>query len=147
LQAFLNQFENAKSAIREAGANVADQAVGAAQELSTRAFKLALDISLKAPVIVVPENSKSTNVIVIDLGQLVVTNKFQKLTDQAKSSDGQYAVLDDMTVDLTHLNISRYFVCHAWACCLVLYSLMYSLVFSLEVVGPVHRVYLFCIHN
>ena len=109
-QKFLNQFENAKSAIREAGASVADQAVGAAQDLSTRAFKLALDVSLKAPIIIVPESSRSTSVIVIDLGQLVVKNQFQKLTDQAKSSDGQHAVLDHMTVDLTQLNISRYFI-------------------------------------
>lgn len=95
-------------ALREAGASVADQAVNAAQDFSARAFRLALDVNMKAPVIIVPESSRSSTVILLDLGRLTVANKFARPADGAKNSDGQPAILDKMTVDLTELNVSRY---------------------------------------
>jgi vacuolar protein sorting-associated protein 13A/C len=101
-------------ALREAGASVADQAVVAAQDFSARAFRLALDVNMKAPVVVVPESSRSSNVIILDLGRLAVTNKFSRTADGAKNSGGQPAVLDTMTVDLTQLNISRYLKCTSY---------------------------------
>lgn len=105
-QNFLNRFQTAKDRITAAGSAVADKAAMAAQDLSQKAFRLSLDIKLKAPVIIVPQNSRSANAVVIDLGKLRVTNSFQILN--RKDGSGLPAVLDCMVVDLTLMKVYRY---------------------------------------
>lgn len=96
----------AKDRITAAGSAVADKAASAAQDLSQKASRLSLDIKLQAPVIIVPQNSRSANAVVIDLGKLRVTNSFQMLNRKDRS--GLPAVLDCMVVDLTLMKIYRY---------------------------------------
>jgi len=115
VQTFVNRFEAAKAKLREASAAVADGAVIAAQQLSTRAFRVSLDIRLKAPIIFIPRSSMSRHVLVIDLGRLTVSNCFKAVDDEdAKTSDGVPAVLDHMSVDLTDMKLSTYvpLFCH-----------------------------------
>lgn len=102
----MNQFQAAKDRITAAGSAVADKATMAAQDLSQKASRLSLDIKLKAPVIIVPQNSRSANAVVIDLGKLRVTNSFQMLS--RKNGSGLPAVLECMVVDLTLMKIYRY---------------------------------------
>lgn len=104
-QMFLNQFQAAKDRISEAGAAVKDKAASAAQDLSEKATRIALFFKLDAPVIIVPQNSKSTNAIVLDLGKLDVSNSF--LVVGKKDSKGLPAVLDRMLIELTLLTIYR----------------------------------------
>jgi vacuolar protein sorting-associated protein 13A/C len=104
----LNQFEAAKKAMIDASASVADQAVDVAHDMSTRAFKLSLDVRVKAPVLVIPESSTSNLAIVLDLGQLSVKNKFERPEGGMKSPDGQPAVIDELTADLANCVICRY---------------------------------------
>jgi len=110
LQRFVNQFEAAKVKLREASAAVADGAVLAAQQLSTRAFRVSLDIHLKAPIIIIPRSSMSRHVLVVDLGRLTVSNCFKTVDndEDAKTSDGLPAVIDHMTVGLTDMKLSTY---------------------------------------
>ena len=86
---------------------MASQATQAAQSLSTRSTRLSLDIHLKAPVIIVPQNTNSTNAVVVDLGRLNVSNAFQVAATGQKSQDGFPPVLDLMIVELSMLKISR----------------------------------------
>ena len=113
----MNRFEAAKTKLREASAAVADSAVAAAQQLSTRAFRVSLDISLKAPIIFVPRSSISQHVLVVDLGRLTVSNCFKVVDsdENAKRSEGVPAVIDHMSVDLTDMKLSTYVLllsCH-----------------------------------
>lgn len=112
-QRFVNRFEAARAKLQEAGAAVADGAVSAAQQFSTRAFRLSLDVQLKAPIVVIPRSSMSRHVLVLDLGRLSVSNCFKAVDgdDSAKTSDGVPAVVDLMTVDLTDMKLSTYVSC------------------------------------
>jgi len=110
LQRFVNRFEAAKAKLREASAAVTDGAVIAAQQLSTKTFRMSLDVRLKAPIIFVPRSSVSRHVLVVDLGRLTVSNCFKMFDDDenAKTSDGVSAVVDQMSVDLTDMKLSTY---------------------------------------
>jgi len=107
LQTFVNQFQAAKDRVTAAGAVVADRATAAAQDISSRAPRISLKVELKAPVIIIPQNSQSSNAVVVDLGQLNVANGLQLMNDAQKSADGLPPVLDLMGVDLDRLTLSR----------------------------------------
>lgn len=64
-----------------------------------------MNINLKAPVIVVPVNSKSFEAILLDFGTLNLSNSF--ITLDAKNADGYPAVIDNLNVSLTDLKVSR----------------------------------------
>jgi len=108
LQTFVNQFQAAKDHVTAASAAVADRATAAAQDISSRASRLSLDVKLKAPVIIIPQNSQSSNAVVVDLGQLNVSNALELTGGEKKSADGLPPVLDLMKVELQKLMLSRY---------------------------------------
>jgi len=108
LQTFVNQFQVAKDQVTAAGAVVADRATAAAQDISTQATRVSLKVGLKAPVIIIPQNSQSSNAVVVDLGQLTVSNALQLASAGQKSADGLPPVLDLMSVELDKLMLSRY---------------------------------------
>jgi len=80
-------------------------AASAAQDLSQKATRISLDIKMKAPIVVIPKNSKSNDALVVDLGRLSVSNSFQVLGK--RDSKGLPAILDGMVVELTLLRIFR----------------------------------------
>ena len=104
-QNFLNQFQLAKDKMAEASAAARDSAVMAATELSQKATRISLSIKLKAPVIVVPQNSMSSNALIIDLGKINISNKFEIVGK--RNAQGFPGVLDKMTIELTDLKLSR----------------------------------------
>lgn len=95
----------------------------AAQDLSQKSSRLSLDVRLKAPVIIVPQSSRSQNAVVIDLGKLRVTNSFQILSQ--KDSAGLPAVLDIMTVELTLMKVFRYFELKFYLICSCIIQIIY----------------------
>jgi len=97
----------ARERLSQAGSAVASQAAAAAQDLSSRSSRLSLNIKLKAPVVIIPQNTRSENAIVIDLGQLNVTNSFKITGVGQKSHDGLPPLLDLMVVELSRLKVSR----------------------------------------
>ena len=109
LQTFVNQFQVAKDQVTAAGAVVADRATAAAQDISTQAqaTRVSLKVELKAPVIIIPQNSQSSNAVVVDLGRLTVSNALQLIGAGQKNADGLPPVLDLMSVELDKLMLSR----------------------------------------
>ena len=103
----MNQFQAAKDQVSAAGAVVADRATAAAQDISTSASRVSLRVELKAPVIIIPQNSHSSNAVVVDLGQLTVSNGLQLTGAGQKSADGHPPLLDLMSVELDKLMLSR----------------------------------------
>jgi len=59
----------------------------------------------QAPVIIIPVNSKSCDVLIMDFGNLTMYNKFRTLN--VRSSAGYPAVVDELNLDLQNLKLSR----------------------------------------
>uniref|UniRef100_A0A8B9MDD9 Vacuolar protein sorting 13 homolog C n=1 Tax=Accipiter nisus TaxID=211598 RepID=A0A8B9MDD9_9AVES len=102
LLTFLNNFQTAKEALSAATVQAAEKAATSVKDLAQRSFRLAMDIHLKAPVIVIPQSSVSPNAIVVDLGLIKVQNQFSLV-----SSEGSLLppVIDKMDVQLTKLKL------------------------------------------
>uniref|UniRef100_A0A8C3RCT7 Vacuolar protein sorting 13 homolog C n=1 Tax=Cyanoderma ruficeps TaxID=181631 RepID=A0A8C3RCT7_9PASS len=104
LLTFLNNFQTAKETLSAATAQAAEKAATSVKDLAQRSFRLAMDIHLKAPVIVIPQSSISPNAIVIDLGLIKVQNQFVLVSSEGSSLP---PVIDKMDVQLTKLKLSR----------------------------------------
>ncbi|XP_063769904.1 intermembrane lipid transfer protein VPS13A [Pseudophryne corroboree] len=103
--AFVNNFQAAKEALTEATLLAAEKAASGVKELAQRSFRLALDINIKAPVVIVPQSSTSTNVLVADLGLINIKNQFSIVT--SKPSGNLPPVIDCITVKLSDLKLYR----------------------------------------
>lgn len=101
---FLDHFQTAQERIKEASkaaAEAAKQNVVAAYEQATR---IKMDIKIKAPIILVPVHSQSFEAIVIDLGNLKMTNLINNLN--VKNDHGP-AVIDEMKIELSDVKLSK----------------------------------------
>lgn len=101
---FLNNFQTAKEAVSAATVQAAEKAATSVKDLAQRSFRASINIDLKAPVIVIPQSSVSTNAVVVDLGLIRVKNHFQLLSGE---DDVNPPVIDRMEVQLTELKLSR----------------------------------------
>ncbi|XP_010138739.1 PREDICTED: vacuolar protein sorting-associated protein 13C, partial [Buceros rhinoceros silvestris] len=104
LLTFLNNFQTAKETLSAATVQAAEKAATSVKDLAQRSFRLAMDINLKAPVIVIPQSSVSPSAIVIDLGLIKVQNQFSLVSPEGSSLP---PVIDKMDVQLTKLKLSR----------------------------------------
>lgn len=101
---FLDNFQTAQDKIKEASkaaAEAAKQNVVAAYEQATR---IKMNLKIKAPIILVPVHCRSLEAIVIDLGNLKITNQINNL--DVKSDHGT-AVIDEMKVELSDVKLSK----------------------------------------
>lgn len=102
---FLNQFQAAQQAIVEASEVAAQKAKENAKEMYQKATKIQLQINLRAPKILVPASSQSTDALLLDLGIISISNRFNVL--DIKNKEGYSAVVDDMNIALTNLIQSK----------------------------------------
>ncbi|KAG1695557.1 Vacuolar protein sorting-associated protein 13 [Nymphon striatum] len=105
LLSFLDNFQTAKDKVAAASAaatEAAKQSVGSAYEKATR---LLLDVTLKAPIIYIPQSSTSLNSLALNLGILGIRNKFQLCNK--RNELGMPAILENMSIDLQNLKLSR----------------------------------------
>ncbi|XP_052264161.1 intermembrane lipid transfer protein VPS13A-like [Dreissena polymorpha] len=105
LMAFLDNFQQAQAKLKEASAAMAEITQDAVQNFQETASRLSLLVEMHAPIIFMPQTSRSYNVLLVDLGHLQVKNSFEKLS--SRSSSGIPAVLDKMSVTLTSVKLSR----------------------------------------
>ncbi|XP_060551931.1 intermembrane lipid transfer protein VPS13A-like [Ruditapes philippinarum] len=105
LLGFLDNFQAAQAKIKEAGETLAEYSQDAVQNLQETASRLSLSVDMNAPIIFMPQCSKSYNVLMVDLGHLSVKNAFEM--PGKRSANGVPAVLDKMNVTLTDLKVSR----------------------------------------
>uniref|UniRef100_A0A673CR84 Vacuolar protein sorting 13 homolog A n=1 Tax=Sphaeramia orbicularis TaxID=375764 RepID=A0A673CR84_9TELE len=104
--AFINNFQEAKEALAEVTVQAAEKAASGVKELAERSTRISLNVHFNAPIILLPQSSSSTNVIVADLGLLSVKNRFAK---QPFKIDVKIPpVVDIMTVKLTDLKMYRF---------------------------------------
>lgn len=101
---FLNNFQAAKEALSTATMQAAERAASSVRDLAQKSFRLAMDVDLKAPVIIIPQSSVSSNAVVADLGLISVENSFSLLPAERYPFP---PVIDKMKVQLTQLKLSR----------------------------------------
>lgn len=89
----------------KASETVAEYSKDAVQKLQETAPRVKLDISMKAPVIVIPQNSRSHAMLLADLGKLKVISLFE--LSGAVSPSGVPAVMEKMQITLTNVQLQR----------------------------------------
>lgn len=75
------------------------------QNFHENSTRMKLNISIKAPDIVIPGDSKSLDAIILSLGHLIMSNQFLNLG--VENSVGQPAIIDDLKLNLTDLKLMR----------------------------------------
>ena len=100
------QAETGKQ-VQAAGQAVAQAGRDAVQSLQERSTRIALNVRMKAPVIVVPKCSTSLEGLLVDLGQLSLDNVFSVASRDDLSSSGLPPVLERMHIELTSLSLAR----------------------------------------
>ncbi len=101
---FVDNFQTAKEALSAATAQAAEKAASSVRDFAQKSFRLAMDIRLKAPLIIIPQSSTSNNAFVVDLGLITVRNGFSLLAVEGFTLP---VVLETMDVKLTQLKLSR----------------------------------------
>ncbi|KAM8974085.1 intermembrane lipid transfer protein VPS13C isoform 2-T2 [Pelodytes ibericus] len=101
---FLNKFQAAKEALSSATAQAAEMAASSMKDFAQKSFRLYMDVDLKAPVIIIPQSSISTNAIIADLGLIKVQNTFSLVPGVDCPLP---PVIDNMEIQLTKLQLSR----------------------------------------
>lgn len=101
---FVDNFQTAKEALSAATAQAAEKAASSVRDFAQKSFRLAMDIKLKAPLIIIPQSSTSHNAVEADLGLITVGNRFSLLPVEGRPLP---AVIDNMDIQLTQLKLSR----------------------------------------
>uniref|UniRef100_A0A1L8DVL7 Putative vacuolar protein n=1 Tax=Nyssomyia neivai TaxID=330878 RepID=A0A1L8DVL7_9DIPT len=102
---FLDNFQAAQEKIAEAGAAAAGAARQNVVDAYAKATRMNLNVRIKAPIIILPEDSKSGNALCVDLGNLIVTNNCYELP--MVNEENRKAVMDDMKLDLKDLKVTK----------------------------------------
>lgn len=101
---FLDHFQTAQERIKEASRAAAEAAKQNVVNAYEKATKIKMNVKIQAPIILVPVHSKSLEAIVIDLGNLKITNLIKNL--DVKSDHGP-ALIDEMKVELSDVKLSK----------------------------------------
>ncbi|XP_011373804.1 vacuolar protein sorting-associated protein 13A [Pteropus vampyrus] len=102
--AFIDNFQAVKQALAEATVQAAGMAATGVKELAQRSSRLALDVNIKAPVVVIPQSPVSENVFVADFGLITMTNTFHMITE---SQSNPPPVIDLITIKLSKMRLYR----------------------------------------
>nr|XP_035959114.1 vacuolar protein sorting-associated protein 13A isoform X4 [Halichoerus grypus] len=102
--AFIDNFQAAKQALAEATVQAAGMAATGVKELAQRSSRMALDVNIKAPVVVIPQSPVSENVFVADFGLITMTNTFHIITE---SQSNPPPVIDLITIRLSEMRLYR----------------------------------------
>nr|XP_034187905.1 vacuolar protein sorting-associated protein 13 isoform X3 [Osmia lignaria] len=105
IMSFLNNFQAAQEAIKEASAAAAEAAKTNIKDVQESAARIGLAVKIKAPVIYVPMHSKSDHCLTLDMGNLTVCNVFKKL--EVTNEAGDCPIVDEMKIELQNLKLSR----------------------------------------
>lgn len=101
---FLDNFQTAQERIKEASKAAAEAAKQSAVQAYEQASRIRLAIKIKAPIILVPVHSQSYEAIIIDLGNLKISNVIKSV--EVANEHGP-ALIDEMKVELTDIKLSK----------------------------------------
>jgi vacuolar protein sorting-associated protein 13A/C len=101
---FLDHFQTAQERIKEASKAAAEAAKQSAVQAYEQASRIRMGIKIKAPIILVPVHSQSREAIVIDLGNLKISNFIKSI--EVENEHGP-ALIDEMKVELSDVKLSK----------------------------------------
>jgi vacuolar protein sorting-associated protein 13A/C len=101
---FLDHFQTAQERIKEASKAAAEAAKQSAVQAYEQATRIRIGVKIKAPIILVPVHSQSCEAILIDLGNLKVSNFIKSIDVQNEHGP---ALIDEMKVELTDAKLSK----------------------------------------
>ncbi|XP_059483152.1 intermembrane lipid transfer protein Vps13 isoform X2 [Neocloeon triangulifer] len=104
LLGFLNNFQAALNAIQAASAAAAEAAKQNIQQVYENATRIALAIEIKAPIVIVPRSTSTRDAFMLDLGTIVMNNKF---TELQIPNESRTVSMDTLTLGLRHLHVTR----------------------------------------
>ncbi|KAL2092597.1 hypothetical protein ACEWY4_012395 [Coilia grayii] len=105
---FVDNFHAAKAALAEVTAQAAEKAAVGVRELAERSSRIALRVHINAPILFLPQSSRSPNVIVADLGRVLVSNRFVMVEPpRSPLRSALPPITDNMTVELSQLKMYR----------------------------------------
>ncbi|KAG8519832.1 Vacuolar protein sorting-associated protein 13A, partial [Galemys pyrenaicus] len=102
--AFIDNFQAVKQALAEATVQAAGMAATGVKELAQRSSRMALDVNIKAPVVVIPQSPVSENVFVADFGLITMMNTFHMITDNQSNPP---PIIDLITIKLSEMRLYR----------------------------------------
>nr|XP_012140992.1 PREDICTED: vacuolar protein sorting-associated protein 13C isoform X2 [Megachile rotundata] len=105
IMSFLNNFQAAQQAIKDASAAAAEAAKTNIKDVQESAARIGLAVKIKAPDIYVPMHSKSDHCLTLDMGNLTICNVFKKL--EVTNEAGDCPIVDEMKIELQNLKLSR----------------------------------------
>ncbi|CAG0907690.1 unnamed protein product, partial [Cyprideis torosa] len=105
LLAFVDQFQSAKQSMWEASLNAAEMTRVNIQRAVQKAFRVRLNIDMKAPLIFIPRNSDSEEIILADFGALKINNTFQM--SEIRNELGEPVIFDKIHMELNDMKLSR----------------------------------------
>ncbi|XP_062132408.1 intermembrane lipid transfer protein Vps13 isoform X1 [Drosophila sulfurigaster albostrigata] len=101
---FLNNFQVAQQALSDASAAAAESARQNAMDAYEKATRMKLNVRIKAPIIIIPEDSKSNNALSLDLGLLELTNN----TSEVRVPDmEERGVIDEIKLQLNDVKVTK----------------------------------------
>ena len=103
--AFIENFEDAKNAVIEAGKAATSKAVEAVSEISKHNSRIQLNILLNAPTIIIPVGSNSEMALLVDLGELKIYNSFKLLNDDRYHRNT--VITDKLTIKFSNLTLMK----------------------------------------
>nr|XP_015839049.1 PREDICTED: vacuolar protein sorting-associated protein 13D isoform X1 [Tribolium castaneum] len=103
LQAFFNHFTQLQAVMKSI------RAATSGQTIRDDPLKLSLVLKAGSPMILLPVSSKSSDLLIVDLGQLLVTNSFKMSGDSGTISvvtnDAKKCLLDVMMIELDNMDL------------------------------------------
>lgn len=103
----MDNFQAAKLALTAATSQAAEKAASSMKEFTEKSFRLAMDVKLKAPLIIIPQSASSRDALLVDLGLITVSNCFSLIPDH----EGPLPpLLETMEIKLTQLKLGRYMI-------------------------------------
>eukprot|EP00794_Sanderia_malayensis_P015967 gene15967-17573_t len=109
---FVDNFQISQETADYAKQKAVESTVAAMASMKEYSSRNKLNVTIQAPLIIVPINSISELCLMVDLGQLKVHNRFCLIKTTSESDDEltQPAITDNMIIKLTDLKLSKAFV-------------------------------------
>lgn len=98
-----SQIHAAKMKVREASGAVTESAKEALTQFVKKSTRVAINMSISSPVILVPERSDSLKAIMLDFGHLEIKNSFNSV----RTSENSPVILDSIIIELKSMKIAR----------------------------------------
>ncbi|XP_069946734.1 intermembrane lipid transfer protein VPS13C-like isoform X2 [Cherax quadricarinatus] len=102
---WVDKFQSAKAAVASASVAAAAAAQATLQEAYEQCSRISLSLTLRAPLILIPQDSCSLSGLMVDLGQITINNKFEM--GQERNELGYPAIYDMINLELHNIKLSR----------------------------------------